>query len=132
MCYGCWCEADNPVIDTPAVRAAAEAVQALYEHPDCGAGGNLHIVTDDWNCEDESLAFCLKQIENKGWKDDRPLSPRTEFMRHQWPDSPEKLAVERKCYDALACLTEDERYSALALRRGFWSTTSNAVAPPTE
>lgn len=128
MCYGCWEKAGKPQMDTPLVRAAADAVAALYDHEDCGAGGNLHIVTDDWNVDDDSLAFCLYCIEHAGQMpldDTAPeIHKRYNEQRRLSPDAPSKLAVERACHDALARLTEDERYAALALEHGLWSVGS--------
>ena len=125
MCYGCWEEAGKPTTDTPAIRAAAASVIALYEHPNCIVGGNLHIVTDDWNLEDSNLAFCRHCIEHAG---QMPLDGST-FPAHLHynerkranPDPPDQLAVEQTCLDALAALTEDERYAAMALADGFWT-----------
>jgi hypothetical protein len=41
---------------TPAVRAAARAVAEVDPY------GNLHIVVDDWNIEDENLDSCERFI----------------------------------------------------------------------
>ena len=125
MCYGCWEEAGKPTNDTPAVRAAAATVTALYEHPNCIVGGNLHIVTDDWNLEDSNLEFCRHCIEHAGMM---PIDDDAHEI-HKWyneqkranPDPPDQLAVERACLDALAVLTEDERHAAMALADGFWT-----------
>lgn len=124
MCYGCWEEAGKPVIDTPAVRAAAQAAAEVYEHA-C-TGGNLHIVLDDWNIEDSNLEFCSQCIDGAGVM---PLGGST-FAAHLRyneekqanPDPPEQLAVERCCCDLFMALTEEERASALALNDGFWSS----------
>ena len=35
-------------------------ITALYNLPECGTGGLLHIVLDDGNVDDESITFCLK------------------------------------------------------------------------
>lgn len=118
MCYGCWQEYGSPIIDTPAIRAAALAVSEVYQFS--AVGGNLHIVLDDWNIEDESLAFCAEQIANKGWKDDRPLTAAMEFMRHPWPDAEDKLAAEQRCHDLLSALSIEHRAAALALQSEFW------------
>jgi hypothetical protein len=72
MCRGCWEEYGECVIDSPSIRAAAAAMDAVYEFH-C-AGGNLHIVLDDWNLEDESLEFCRKEISGGGyWNPNAPL-----------------------------------------------------------
>lgn len=41
----------------------AKLIKLLYEVEP--AGGNLHIVLDDLNVEDEHLLFCAKQLEGK-------------------------------------------------------------------
>lgn len=126
MCYGCWEEAGKPVIDTPEVHAAAALVHELYEHPRCGVGGNLHIVTDDWNLEDGSLAFCAAQVARGGHPEDPDHS--VWYTKHKLddPDTPDQLQLEQRCLDALTALPEEARNSALALEHGFWKAlTSN-------
>lgn len=92
MCIECYDEEYGAVReDTTEVRLAAEAIDRLYEaHP---AGGALHVVVDDWNLEDENLAFCATQ---------------------------EMDEVERACFDALMPLSLSARASALGLHEGFW------------
>lgn len=95
MCAGCWAEAGSPKIDNEKTRAAAAAIDRVYEFS--GAGGNLHIVVDDWNLEDSSLEWCkVNAIVSE--QDD------------------EKREAEMACYTALRELTEEERYSAMAIR----------------
>lgn len=122
MCYGCWTEADRVVIDSPAVREAAQAVAAVYEHS-C-VGGNLHIVLDDWNIETEHLQWCSKVIDGAGVMPDEDTMAdchkRYNAEKRANPDPPEQLAAERRCCDLLLALTLDERASALALHDGFW------------
>lgn len=91
MCRSCWHEYGEPIIDTPEVRQAAAIVADLYEEH--GSGGWLHIVVDDWNLGQEHLVYCAGVL---------------------------KTATERRCYEALNALTEEERASALALHDGFW------------
>ena len=98
MCIACWRGAGEPRIVNPAVRKAAQAIAALYERH--AAGGQMHIVTDDWNADDDNLDFCFKH---------RPGSM----------DS-----LELACYEAMRQLSVEERYSALALEGGFFA------APP--
>ncbi len=40
-------------------------VKAFYQKEGNGCGGNLHIVLDDGNIEDEHILFCLRQCEAK-------------------------------------------------------------------
>lgn len=91
MCRGCWSEMGEPAHRNDRVRAAALSVARLYEVH--GAGGGMHIVTDDWNLEDSSLDFCEHQRE----LDDR----------------------ERRVLHALRDLTFKERGAALAMWEGF-------------
>lgn len=41
-------------------------VEAYYDKPNNGAGGNLHIVLDDGNVEDSHVEFCLNQARRYG------------------------------------------------------------------
>ncbi len=102
MCLSCWRECGSPAIDTPAVRDAARASAAVHDFH--GAGGGLHIVLDDWNLEDEQVAWCLLP-EN--------------LAQYGSPD-PAERAQEIYAGLAFLALTEDERASALALEEGWW------------
>ena len=128
MCHGCWVEEGKPAIDTPAIRAAAAAVAEVYEHS-C-VGGNLHIVLDDWNLEDGSLAFCDAQIARGGHPDDPEHSPWYTKEKLENPDSPEQLAAERRCCDLFKALTVEERASALAFYDGFWPAPAQQEEKP--
>lgn len=99
MCLGCYAEAGFPKIISPTTRHLVELSEKVYEFS-C-VGGNLHCELDDWNLEDNFF------------EDDE--------MKVYHPDSspPEQIAVERECYAALKAATEDERYSAMALRDGY-------------
>lgn len=115
MCCGCWQEAGAPQIDTSTVREALQLVEAVYKHS-C-VGGNLHIVLDDNNIEDDNLDFCQSCIDRKGLPD--PAWQRAGWGKTE-EDSPEQLAAEQACLDALRALTLDERASVLGLRDGCW------------
>ena len=90
MCTACWTDLGSPLIENEGVLRAAAAVDALYEEH--AAGGGMHIVTDDWNLEDEHVSFC-----------------------RQWIAGHAGDVVERECLDAFAALSIHERASALAL-----------------
>lgn len=106
MCYSCWEDEGKPQIDTPAVRQAALAVERLHDHPAGCAGGAMHVVTDDWNIDDDSVGFCRDHIGR---------------YEREHPHRADGLtALEQACYDAFAALTVAERSSALALDHGFW------------
>lgn len=109
MCYSCWEGAGKPRIDNEKTRALPALVEEVYEHN--GVGGNLHVVLDDWNLDDHNLAFCEEQIAKGG------------YVSSDWPDEPhstEQLAAEFLCLQALKAMTEEERYSGLALAQGMW------------
>lgn len=103
MCYCCWEEYDKAQIDNPNVRTAAASIEELYRH--APTGGRMHIATDDWNLEDENLAFCRSMIDN--------------YQPYEF-DTPETIEAEKKCLEALEKLTFEERVSAIALESGFW------------
>jgi len=86
MCISCWQEYGSPKIINENVLSAVEVIRELYDES-C-VGGNLHIVVDDWNIEDENLAWCgAKELSD----------------------------TEKKCFDALSLLSIGERASALAI-----------------
>lgn len=89
MCEGCYEEYGRPQPDD-AARAVVPLISAVYE-ASC-VGGGLHIVVDDWNLEDESLHWCLRQTLS----DD-----------------------ERRCGEALAALSLEQRAAALAIYDRF-------------
>lgn len=113
MCSNCWKDHGSPRINTPVVRAAAEAARAVYEFS-C-VGGNLHIVLDDFNIEDGHLEFCREQIE----KAPEECRASGEHENGLCWCSPEQLAAERYCYELFKALSEDERASALAILDGY-------------
>jgi hypothetical protein len=102
MCYGCYEEAGRPAIITPTTQGMAELIQRLYDMPDGCVGGHAHIVLDDWNLEDGDIDYCLEVAkENKHGYD------------------PEQVSLEITILTHLKRMTEDERYSSLALVDGF-------------
>ncbi len=107
MCWGCWEEAGEPAMVTPAILAAVASVKRVFDLH-C-TGGNLHIVIDDWNLEDDHLAFCRSAVS-------RGLSG-------------ELLAAELDCLDHLGPMSEQERASVLARYSGF-TDDSVALSPP--
>lgn len=102
MCYGCYEEAGKPKILNEEVKKAADLIGKLYEHPDCGAGGYAHVVTDDWNLEDGSIDFCIKEAEKGEYDIDE-----------------EGRQLCLSILNQLKSLSKDERYSSLALADGF-------------
>ena len=51
-----WPDASDQMLE------AAGYIGALYGAPSGGTGGPLHVVTDDFNVEDDNLVFCRKYI----------------------------------------------------------------------
>lgn len=96
MCYGCWEDAGSPQIVNDNTLAAAKLITELYEHN--GVGGNLHIITDDYNVDSGNVAFCREWLASHGCDEDR-----------------EQNAIEEKLLDLLEPMSEDERMSAVAL-----------------
>ncbi len=104
MCQGCWQERGFPSVVNDAVKAAAELIGGVYEHH--GAGGGLHVIVDDWNLDDGTVAFCANYIESEEYKSNDDVTE-------------ERLEAERRCLRALKALTEQERGSALAIHDGY-------------
>ena len=103
MCYECYEEAGKPAIVNDKTKKAAELIKDLYEQDGCEVGGYAHIVTDDWNLEDGNIDWCITKAEKGEYED---------------------ISEEGRqaCINTLKCLkelTEDERYSALALVDNF-------------
>ena len=97
MCYGCWKEYGSPMIRNEPVMECSRLIAGVYEL--AAAGGNLHIVIDDWNLEDGSLEFCKEGIDEEAMDD--------------------KRQAESKCLKAMKALNFDERASAMAIHDGF-------------
>ena len=108
MCRGCWEGAGKPAMVTPAILAAVASVKRVFDLH-C-MGGNLHIVIDDWNLEDDHLAFCRSAV-SRGLCGDL-------------------LAAEMDCLNLLEPMSEQERAAVLAMHRGF-TEDSVAPSPPT-
>ena len=75
MCKTCWTVAGSPY-DLPENAAEiVDAINDLYDLPDCGAGGPLHVQLDDWNADwstpleqlkEEVLAAARALVEHEG------------------------------------------------------------------
>jgi hypothetical protein len=101
VCYGCYEEYGKPEITNERVEAAAALVTKIYEYN--RVGSNLHIVTDDWNLEDNNIDFCLNAART---------APYHEI-------TPEQRAVEEECCNLLRSMTLQERASVLAIHDGY-------------
>ena len=85
MCEACWLEAGSPDVLSENHERFVELAFQVYEAH--GAGGSLHIALDDFNLEDESLAFCS--------------------------GLPGLTPVESACLDELRAMTLKERQAAV-------------------
>lgn len=107
MCYACWTKLGRPAAVTPKIIAAAELVDDLYGL--APVGGNLHIVTDDWNIEDDHVRSCRENVS-------RIQQGKTE----QYDDTdPEQISIEASILDAIEPMSEAERATVLAVYLGF-------------
>lgn len=102
MCRGCWNEylEDSDTLGVPGVitteiTATVAAIGAVYMED--STGGAIHVAIDDWNLDDDSIAFCGSK--------DNPSGTLT--------------AAELNCYDLLAKLSKLQRATALAIYDGF-------------
>ncbi len=98
MCFNCFINKFVKPIVNDKVIHCSELIDKVYEYT--GAGGNAHIVVDDWNLEDHSIESCLKYLE-----EDKEVS-----------DGERKATYE--CLIALKGLNEDERYCAMGIHDG--------------
>ncbi len=101
MCEMCWNEYGEPNIVNEKTEAALALVRAVYEAPQGGSGGNLHIVLDDWNIEDDSIYFCLGE--------DGEMES---YFGGTYDMTP--TIIERACAGAFLDMTLRERASTLA------------------
>ncbi len=66
----------------------------------------MHVVLDDWNLDDSTLALCKNYIEQPDYLGNVDVTP-------------ERIGSERACANALEAMTEEERGSALAIYDGY-------------
>jgi hypothetical protein len=126
MCVDCWETYGKPRLINDKIREAVSLMHRIYTGWECDGtwlhaapheppwywyqyydgnmgGGNLHVIIDDWNIDDEMTA---------------PYAPaHGHWMSLTGP--PHLLAVERRCYDLLATMTLAEQASALAWHKGY-------------
>ena len=106
MCYGCWEEFEKPSILNDKTRALPALIKAVYGEPTGGVGGLLHIVLDDWNIEDDSVAYCADDKNHN-----RPMT-----------------SAERVCIGHMLTMTEQERASGMALEEGWLRDTTESTS----
>ena len=97
MCYACWDELGKPAILNAKTRALPSLIKAVYAEPTGGSGGLLHIVLDDWNIENDSIAYCADEANH------------SRLM----------TAAESACIDHMFDMTIEERASGMALESGW-------------
>ena len=51
--------------DRPRACDVAKLIAAHYKRPGNGAGGNLHVVTDDGNLDADTIQWCLERCLEK-------------------------------------------------------------------
>ena len=95
MCIDCWEYYKDDAIINDRVRKAVVLIRELYL---ChSAGGNLHVVLDDWNLD--SIEACKSYIDNE--------------------EDEEQKEIELRVYEHIRTLTEEELATALAIDDGF-------------
>lgn len=104
MCNGCWENFESPKILNEKVKKAVRLIEKVYKYN--GAGGNLHVVLDDWNIEDCHVFtdFNDKYIE-------------------EHKESEGQYKAEKECIAQLRLMNEKERASALAIYDGYFLLT---------
>jgi len=117
MCRGCYEEYGEPTIDNDKVRRAADLIAKIYEAPGGGAGGNCHIVVDDWNLEDHNVEFCLGEVAHK----------LAGFGDREDKCDPDTLRIEDEFLRLFIAMSEPERASALGLHDQYWSVEAVGI-----
>jgi DNA repair photolyase len=100
MCDRCNPRICRGVPITPAIEEAAERIRALYALH--SAGGRAHIVTDDFNVDDEHVEWCLRDLAENGAREDDQAMVR----------------LSRATLEALRPLTRLQRIAAVHVAEG--------------
>lgn len=98
MCINCYKDHGSPIVVNDAVRHAADLVDRIYDTTACG--DNAHIVTDDWNIQDENIQFVIDSVRDG-------------------VDPKESDQLVMSAMQAMLPLTIQERATALGLACGF-------------
>lgn len=77
------CKYYNPHLET--IR---EYISCLYRLKECGSGGLLHILLDDDNYDDDSIAFCWKECIQHPEREESKLGQLIceEYMKLSMPE----------------------------------------------
>ena len=103
MCENCYIEEGSPKIVTPYIMDAVNKIKILYATESGELGGYGHIVFDDWNLEDHSIRSSIDSAFNCEYK---------KLEASKWEAVNALVAIYR--------LSEQERYSAMAIVDGFF------------
>lgn len=99
MCENCYHEEYGaPTEITENAVAISMLVKRLYQL--APTGGRCHIVTDDWNLDDESLRYCQDCVTHARIRDE------------QW-------GLESAVLELMASVPVQERAAGMALAEGF-------------
>lgn len=102
MCESCWHQEGAPQIEHPRNDDVKRMFDAVYSADPCG--GNLHIVLDDMNLDNDDVEYCLK-----------------ESIPGNYANLPAEVnAIEKELGELLLTMTQQERYSAIAYAEGWW------------
>ena len=101
MCKTCWESYNSPKIYNLKVEEAVKCIARVYDEVST-VGGDLHVILDDWNLEDEHLDSCLKDAKENASGYDK-----------------KQVHIQLNCIAVLKSLTLEERASALAVYEGF-------------
>jgi hypothetical protein len=117
MCYDCWEDIYGaPKIVNDKVRLASTLIKDLYDY--AMAGGNLHVIVDDFNVGDIDFKWHRKLI-----KQDRKNPSDFSMGEPQY-------FIENSILDLFEQMTIEERASALGLHDGYFEDngyTDNAT-----
>jgi hypothetical protein len=103
MCYTCWKIKGNPAVINEKTIQAAKLIDMIYENRDCVTGGYAHIVVHDWNLNDDNIQFCIDCATKREYN-------------YIGEEGRQACLI---CLAFLKTLTEEERYSSMAICNGF-------------
>lgn len=129
MCKSCYIKYGSPTFKPAAIYyQIIDYIYKVYEYN--GAGGNAHIVLDDWNLEDTHIDWCLNNIHDK-MKVLIEDQQYTGMLVRKNEDTLEQLEAEKKCLILLRNLTLQERAYTLALLDGYIKEDATSTIPET-
>jgi hypothetical protein len=102
MCVQFWHILGCPALRSPEIDRVAMLVDRLHQFSP--VGGNLHMITDEWNLSTDVLQFCAVTLAGSGeWLDGHPT-------QHD---------LERRILYLMMPMSVAERASALAIQQGL-------------